>query len=33
MGIASEAVVIRAYGGPEVMVIEPVEVPQPGPGR
>ena len=33
MGIASEAVVIRAYGGPEVMVIEPVEVPQPGPGE
>ncbi len=33
MGIASEAIVIRAYGGPDVMVIEPIEVPQPGPGE
>ncbi len=33
MSVASEAIVIRAYGGPEVMVIEPVEVPQPGPGE
>ena len=33
MGIPSEAIVIRAYGGPDVMVIEPVEVQQPGPGE
>lgn len=29
MGIASEAIVIRAYGGPDVMKLEPVEVPAP----
>ena len=33
MGIASEAIVIRAYGGPDVMKIEPIEVPAPGPGE
>jgi NADPH2:quinone reductase len=33
MGAASEAVVIRAYGGPDVMVIEPVAVSDPGPGE
>lgn len=33
MAIASEAVVIRAYGGPDVMKLEPVEVPEPGAGE
>lgn len=33
MGIASEAIVIRAYGGPEVMMMEAVDIPQPGPGE
>jgi len=33
VGIASEAIVIRAYGGPEVLQIEPVDVPDPGPGE
>lgn len=33
MGTASEAIVIRAYGGPDVMQIEPIEVPAPGPGE
>lgn len=33
MAIASEAIVIRAYGGPEVMRLEPVEVQTPGPGE
>lgn len=32
MGTTSEAIVIRAYGGPEVMRIESVDVPAPGPG-
>ncbi|MFM9937054.1 MAG: alcohol dehydrogenase catalytic domain-containing protein, partial [Novosphingobium sp.] len=33
MGVKSEAIVIRAYGGPEVMMLEPVEVTEPGPGE
>ncbi len=33
MSIASEAIIIRAYGGPEVMQLEPVEVPAPGAGE
>lgn len=33
IGIASEAIVIRAYGGPDVMKLEPVEVPAPGSGE
>jgi NADPH2:quinone reductase len=33
MGNTSEAIVIRAYGGPEVMKLEVVEVPSPGPGE
>ena len=33
MSLSSEAIVVRAYGGPEVMVLEPVEVTQPGPGE
>lgn len=31
MGLTSEAIVIRAYGGPEVMKLEAIEVPEPGP--
>jgi len=33
MSLFSEAIIIRAYGGPDVMGIELVEVPQPGPGE
>lgn len=33
MSIASEAIVIRAYGGPDVMKLEKVEVPSPGVGE
>ncbi len=33
MGVTSEAIVIRAYGGPEVMKLEAIEVPEPGPGE
>lgn len=33
MSAPSEAIVIRAYGGPEVMVVEPIEVADPGPGE
>lgn len=33
MGTTSEAIVIRSYGGPEVMRIEPIGVPDPGPGE
>lgn len=33
MSITSEAVVIRAYGGPDVMKLESVEVPAPGAGE
>lgn len=33
MGTASEAIVIRAYGGPDVMKLEPIEVLAPGPAE
>jgi len=33
MGTTSEAIVIRSYGGPDVMRIEPVDLPDPGPGE
>lgn len=33
MGKSSEAIVIRAYGGAEVMQIETVDLPAPGPGE
>jgi NADPH2:quinone reductase len=33
MGTSSEAIIIRAYGGPETMVLEPIEVPAPGRGE
>lgn len=33
MGTASEAIVIRTYGGPDVMQIEAIEVSAPGPGE
>lgn len=33
MSTASEAIVIRTYGGPEVMQLEPVDVPAPGAGE
>jgi len=29
----AQAIVIRAFGGPEVLVAEDVEVAQPGPGE
>lgn len=32
MSVTSEAIVIRAYGGPEVLKPEAVDVPQAGPG-
>ena len=33
MGTASEAIVIRSYGGPDVMKLEAIEVAAPGPGE
>ncbi|WP_226016277.1 quinone oxidoreductase [Novosphingobium sp. FKTRR1] len=33
MGATTEAIVIRQYGGPDVMVLESVDVPAPGPGQ
>lgn len=33
MTLASEAIVIRAYGGPDVMKLEEIEVPAPGAGE
>ena len=33
MGTSSEAIVIHAYGGPAVMQLAPIEVPQPGKGE
>ncbi|WP_421851499.1 quinone oxidoreductase family protein [Novosphingobium sp.] len=33
MGTASEAIVIRAYGGPDVMKLEPIKVPAPATGE
>lgn len=33
MSITSEAIIIRACGGPEVMTLEAIDVPQPGPGE
>lgn len=33
MTTASEAIVIRTYGGPDVMKLEPIEVPAPGVGE
>jgi NADPH2:quinone reductase len=31
--LVSEAIVIRAYGGPEVLTLESVEIAEPGPGE
>jgi NADPH2:quinone reductase len=33
MTIASEAIVLRKQGGPETLVLEPIEVEEPGPGQ
>jgi len=33
MTIASEAIVLRQQGGPETLVLEPIEVEEPGPGQ